>query len=780
MPDHTPQSPRRLRIFAFDPSLGRRHATAGITTITAEIPAHMDPLPASDEEPALLGPVGEYLAVIDVDPASGVVYAPVDLNDPRLLMADGLAPDESDPQFHQQMVYAVAMTTIATFEKALGRVALWAHRTVQKDGQYHEDYIGRLRIYPHALRQANAFYDPEKCALLFGYFQADEPPPQRPARPGRGQAGATPARAAVVPGQTVFTCLSHDVIAHETTHALLDGLHPRWAEVTNRDTLALHEGFADIVAIFQHFSYPEVLRDQIAGAEGDLGAETLMAQLAQEFGSALSGAGALRDALGYEDATGWHRRSPDPRALGQAEGPHARGAILVSAVFDAFLTIYRARTADLMRIASGGTGILPPGALHPDLVNRLADAAAKSARHILVMCIRALDYCPPTDVSFGDYLRAILTADHDLYPQDPLGYRTAVLEAFLAWGIYPPGRRSYSVKTLLWPTLEQAVRDGGEQVTEAVRVAITAALVNPESVRKRLEHRGSYFYPLMDKAELYARRILEGLNQEKDRRLQEADPERKSEEMREALDASAAVAAGVVNGSVEALLARNLLEQGLGADRATQWRVQDFYGLLFWALLTTQTHPVAKRVGRKYGLEIDEYRHRALLEAAHLCIDPKAPWSIARSPHTRGPRIDVDAVRVAERRGIQGQTEREYVVEVTQYRRGYMDLERQKAADRGEDLKRTPYVPGDPIPEADFIFRRGCTFLIDARSYCIRRVIRTAASIDDDAELDRLRAFLAGRRNQPLNAFTDSADDPGHLDRAAAFAALHRGCRGAR
>jgi len=47
-----------------------------------------------------------------------------------------------------------------------------------------------------------------------------------------------------------------------------------------------------------------------------------------------------------------------------------------------------------MRIASGGTGVLPSGALHPDLVNRLAVEAARAAQQVLLMCIRALDYCP--------------------------------------------------------------------------------------------------------------------------------------------------------------------------------------------------------------------------------------------------------------------------------------------------------------------------------------------------------------------------------------------------
>src|SRR4051812_32975430 len=73
------------------------------------------------------------------------------------------------------------------------------------------------------------------------------------------------------PGTLVFGALSHDIVAHETTHALLDGLHRRYTEATNPDVLAFHEGFADIVALFQHFTLPEALKTQIARTRGDLG-----------------------------------------------------------------------------------------------------------------------------------------------------------------------------------------------------------------------------------------------------------------------------------------------------------------------------------------------------------------------------------------------------------------------------------------------------------------------------------------------------------------------------
>src|SRR5439155_13243240 len=137
-----------------------------------------------------------------------------DLNDKNVLAQDGLRPSEGNPQFHQQMVYAVAMTTIDRFERALGRKAFWTDRYLS-DGSDRSasEFVQRLRIYPHALRAANAYYSRDKGSLLFGYFPATDDL-------SSGQ----------LPSGMVFTCLSHDVVAHETTHALLDGFHRHFME----------------------------------------------------------------------------------------------------------------------------------------------------------------------------------------------------------------------------------------------------------------------------------------------------------------------------------------------------------------------------------------------------------------------------------------------------------------------------------------------------------------------------------------------------------------------
>ena len=441
-------SVRKLRGYAFDPSLSIRLDTYQVNEIIYEVP--WEEIDYSDGTLR-----GEYVEIIDYDPSVQEFYETIDFNNQVILAQNGLSPSESNPKFHQQMVYAVVMTTIMNFERALGRKMLWSARKLDYDPdngkKKYEDYIERIRIYPHAIREANAYYSPQKKALLFGYFHSN-PADQRDQ----------------MPGTLVFTCLSHDIIAHETTHAILDGLQRYYNEPSNPDVLAFHEGFADIVALFQHFSFPDVLKHQIATTRGDLSRQNLLGELAQQFGVAIGHYGSLRDAIGgINEKTGkWERKEPNPNEYNEVMQPHARGSILVAAVFEAFLSIYERRVADLNRIASNGTGILPQGELHPDLVNRLATEAAKTAKHILFMCIRAIDYCPPTDITFGEYLRAIITADRDLVSEDPFAYRLAFIEAFKKRGIYPKGVNSLSVESLQYPKI--SIPEGPDSMIEII------------------------------------------------------------------------------------------------------------------------------------------------------------------------------------------------------------------------------------------------------------------------------------------------------------------------
>jgi hypothetical protein len=440
---------RRLRVYAMDPSASTRLETAGINDVTLDVRWE-------ELEP---GPVGEYLAVQDAD-ASGETYPGVDLDDPKLLAQDGWAQSEGNAQFHQQMVYAVAMKVIDHFERAQGRPVLWRHRHNPADAYDDSGFVRQLTIRPHALRQANAYYSPRDLSLAFGYFEAaaDDPGDH-------------------VPGSRVFTCLSQDIVAHETTHAILDGMHYRFNEATNPDVIAFHEAFADIVALLHHFTIPEVLAREVARTRGDIEAETMLGSLAVQLGKASGRGGALREAIGRFDRGVWRRLQPDPQELSRRHAPHERGAILVAAVFDAFLAVYKARVADLVRISTRGTGVLPSGAIHPDLVQRLAAEAAATAAHVLDMCIRALDYVPPVDITFFEFLRALITADSDLNVEDRLGYRVAFVESFRRRGIYPVNLsaatpdtlRTLSVDTLRWKGLGRFSDDVRKEYGAVIR-----------------------------------------------------------------------------------------------------------------------------------------------------------------------------------------------------------------------------------------------------------------------------------------------------------------------
>ena len=471
---------RYLRGYTIDPGFSTRLDTMVINECIYKIKwENLEP-----------GPIGEYIEVIDFDPVNYCFYEPVALDSKELLAQHGLTPSEGDAQFHQQFVYAVIMQTIENFEKALGRKIIWRSNLRWKNGKVDEtqEYVQKLRVYPHAMMDSNAFYTSEKVALLFGYFQA-----------------ANTIQGSNFPGGAVFTCLSPDIVAHETTHAILDSMYPRYMENTNPDVPAFHEAFADIVALLQRFANTKLLEHQIEQTRGRLDEYSIMGELATQFGQALeTGRGALRSAIGsYDKKTGkWKKIEPNPAAYQNTMEAHDRGAILVATIFESFMRLYNFRVQDLLRIATQGSGILPQGSIHPDLVKRLAAEASDIASHLLSICIRALDYCPPIDITFGDYLQALITADTDLSPEDNNGYRVALIDSFRAWGIFPDRVKTLSVYSLRWfpPELtkkeEKAMNIMAAYIKEDVRVI--SRLTNRKQIAAKYKELQRKLHQLLD------------------------------------------------------------------------------------------------------------------------------------------------------------------------------------------------------------------------------------------------------------------------------------------
>jgi len=478
-----PPPTRSLQAYAIDPSSGKYSGNQ----VTVRVPwERLEP-----------GPTGRKVAVVDYNVTNKCYYPPINLEDPRLLANDGFDPTEADPRFHQQMVYAIASRTIQMFEVALGREIHWRRAddfggSPEKETFRKENNIWVLKLYPHGMQQANAYYSPQAKGILFGYFTAN--------KTGQGRN---------LPGQLVFTCLSQDIISHEVTHAVIDGIRTYFTEPTNPDVLAFHEGFADLCALFSHFSQHDSLIDAIhqtggqlyqtelnpvAGDAANKDQAELTAEIRRlidticktsEMNKAEPGSAARAAAMSTDDdndrpvitaeirrmnpliqlAIQFGQASGKKRGLRSALGtppnsddihknvndPHFRGSILVAAVFDAFFSVYMKRADTLFRIYRAGGIEAVNAELPAPLAELLATYATQTAVQFFQLCARSIDYCPPIDIRFGDFLRAIITVSRDIDPADDDGVRDALMEAFRLRGIYSESASFYSEDALSWP-----------------------------------------------------------------------------------------------------------------------------------------------------------------------------------------------------------------------------------------------------------------------------------------------------------------------------------------
>ncbi len=367
---------RLVTIIAQDPSI---RVQGKILTAKVSIP----------EENLLPGPRGHRIHVVDYDSTTKTFYQPSLISDHDPFISASNAQLLNNPAFHAQNVYAIITRILGCFESALGRRIPWSFGGHQ------------IKVAPHAFSDVNAFYSRKSEALLFGYF------------PSRNK------------GKQVFTCLSHDVIVHETTHALLDGIRPRLTDPSAPDQAAFHEGFADIISLLSVFSLPEIV-DVALDRKPHQGRwqlrKSLLLAIAKEIGQEIheSPARALRQPALLHPFRIWRQQQ-------EFLIPHRRGEILVSAFLQAFLKSWEQRVQNLSGIRN-----------HFPQRNRVIEEGASIASLFLTSFIRSLDYLPPVNLLFEDVLTALLTAHYESFPQDPpLLVRHSLREGFKAFGIYP-------------------------------------------------------------------------------------------------------------------------------------------------------------------------------------------------------------------------------------------------------------------------------------------------------------------------------------------------------
>jgi len=325
------------------------------------------------------GPVTKRVAILNFDSETGALSPGVPFRRPANAQDaagyDIKDPNDLDsPDFNQVSVFATILNTMYMFEEpdTLGRPLTWAFNGPQ------------LLVIPRAGEWANAFYERETHSLQFFYFNPESNPLQ-----------------------SVFTSLSHDIVCHETGHAILDGIAPDLYNCISPQALALHEAIADLTALTLALRSGPLRSAVLEQTGGNLKGRTAFSKVAEEFGRANdSRSDALRSLF--------NKRTLDPKDESRDEfgtpnrvdrnEPHDLSEVLSGAFYSVLVKIFEAKKQK----KDSTTG-------KPYQEHKALWVAAERFKR---MVFRALDYLPPGEVSFADYGRAIIAADQASHPKE--------------------------------------------------------------------------------------------------------------------------------------------------------------------------------------------------------------------------------------------------------------------------------------------------------------------------------------------------------------------------
>jgi hypothetical protein len=328
------------------------------------------------DEPLLDGPVSRRVAVVDLDPQTGLVAPGARLERKAKQKYARFATKGDRQALIQVSVFTTVMRVLKLFEskEALGRPLSWAFPGEQ------------LLVVPRAGEWANAFYDRESRSLQFFFFT----PAADMAKPAKDR-------------RVIYTALSPDIVAHEAGHAVLDAIAPDLYDAITPQALAMHEAIADLVAVFFTFEIHDLRLHVLKQAKGDLAAAREFGWIAEEFGTELAENGDqyLRSLLS-ETHINAERKDGDYL---KSDEPHDLSVVLSACVFRTLILEHRRERAEIAK---------EEGIEEFSASGKALYTAGQKVRRIL---FRGLDYLPPGDASFADLGRAMVAADVAAYPE---------------------------------------------------------------------------------------------------------------------------------------------------------------------------------------------------------------------------------------------------------------------------------------------------------------------------------------------------------------------------
>ena len=410
------------------------------------------------------GPIIENVAVLEFDPVTDEIKPGAHFNKGKIRgwyengKGENLNKDRDarlyEAEFMQVSVFASVLKTIDLFTKAdtLGRELVWAFPGSQ------------LFIIPRAGEMYNAFYHRDSHSLQF-FFATNEKTKK-----------------------TLFTCLSRDIVAHETGHAIIDGIAPDLLDSATPQSLAIHEALADITAMLMAFSShnlrPYILKKGKGSIKGVH--PNPFTDIAEEFGTERGHEHGLRTL----DNQATLDRKAGKNYVGRTE-PHTLSLVLSGALFDLTYSIHE----DLKLQAAQDPKFVDK---EDSEFSASGYALSKAAERCKRMTFRALDYLPPGEVSYADFGRAMMAVDRAAYPADPK-MREWISESFVKRHIVPDRSPLDTEQHLECPELRQLDMNTlvysdwvAHEFASANRPLLGIPRDIPFQVRPRLEVRKEY------------------------------------------------------------------------------------------------------------------------------------------------------------------------------------------------------------------------------------------------------------------------------------------------
>jgi hypothetical protein len=257
------------------------------------------------------------------------------------------------PEFMNVHTFSTVNKTINLMEKYLGRKINWSFGREQ------------INLNPDKGKMMNAYYNKKEGSLNFFHFTDKKT------------------------GETIHTGKSFETVAHETGHAILDGIRPKLLGF-NIEAEAIHEAFSDITSMISALQDENNIDMFLKQTDGDFSKTNIIADTGEQFGNSVLGRPYIRTArnsYNYKNPYELPITGSDEDLTGEA---HNFCRVFTGAFYDIMGKVFAHNVSK--------------GMSKKEALIKTGDVCGK-------LLMKGIDNCPPSDATYKDFAKGIIEAD---------------------------------------------------------------------------------------------------------------------------------------------------------------------------------------------------------------------------------------------------------------------------------------------------------------------------------------------------------------------------------